>query len=121
MVAPVDVAAADFTGDGLLDLAVSRNNQADIVVLRNEGAAGFAQFLTVPVGQSPNYLITSDFNRDGRADLVVSNAASGTYLGVVRFRLGLQRPVLLGGFVADRAVGARPDRRRHRGHPGHLG
>ena len=75
---PVDVAAADFTGDGLLDLAVSRNNQADIVVLRNEGAAGFAQFLTVPVGQSPNYLITSDFNRDGRADLVVSNAASGT-------------------------------------------
>ena len=32
----------------------------------------------MPVGLSPNYLITSDFNRDGQADLVVSNASSGT-------------------------------------------
>jgi hypothetical protein len=74
---PVDVVAADFTGDGRLDLAVSRANQSDIVVLRNLGA-GFEQFLSVPVGQSPNYLVTADFNRDGRADMVVSNAASGT-------------------------------------------
>jgi large repetitive protein len=32
----------------------------------------------VPVGETPNYLVTSDFNRDGRADLVVSNANSNT-------------------------------------------
>jgi FG-GAP-like repeat len=75
---PVDVVAADFTGDGLFDLAVSRAEEADIVVLRNDGAAGFSPFLNVPVGQSPNYLVTADFNRDGRADLVVSNANSGT-------------------------------------------
>ncbi len=74
---PVDVVAADFTGDGRKDLAVSRANQSDIVVLRNLGAS-FETFLSVPVGQSPNYLVTSDFNRDGRADLVVSNANSGT-------------------------------------------
>lgn len=75
---PLDVVAADFTGDGLQDLAVSRANQSDIVVLRNEGGGTFAQFLSVPVGASPNYLITADFNVDGRADLVVSNGASGT-------------------------------------------
>jgi hypothetical protein len=75
---PVDVVAADFTGDGLQDLAISRSNQADILVLRNEGGGSFAQFLNVPVGNSPNYLITADFNGDGRADLVVSNGASGT-------------------------------------------
>jgi hypothetical protein len=75
---PVDVAAADFTGDGLKDLAISRINQSDVVILRNEGGSDFAQVLAVPVGLSPNYLITSDFNSDGRADLVVSNASSGT-------------------------------------------
>lgn len=75
---PIDVAAADFTGDGLQDLAVSRFNQADIRVLRNDGGFVFSSLLTVPVGDNPNYLVTSDFDRDGRADLVVSNAASGT-------------------------------------------
>lgn len=75
---PVDVVAADFTGDGLVDLAVSRANQSDIAILRNVGEAGFVQFVTVPVGDMPNYLVTADFNRDGRADLVVSNASSGT-------------------------------------------
>ncbi|MFY9345066.1 MAG: VCBS repeat-containing protein [Planctomycetota bacterium] len=74
---PADVVAADFTGDGRLDLAVSRTNQSDIQVLRNDGAT-FTPFLSVPVGQFPNYLVTADFNRDGRADLVVSNAVSGT-------------------------------------------
>ena len=83
---PMDVVAADFTGDGLLDLAVSREDFADIVVLRNTTPTGgleptdpgFVQFLAVPVGLSPNYLITADFNRDGRADLVVSNGDSNS-------------------------------------------
>jgi len=75
---PADVANADFTGDGLQDLAVSRYNQADILVLRNDGGLAFSSLLNVPVGDNPNYLVTADFNRDGRADLVVSNSASGT-------------------------------------------
>ena len=75
---PVDVVAADFTGDGKLDLAVSRANQSDIVVLRNDGANAYSQLLAVPVGDNPNYLITEDFNKDGRADLVVSNGSSGS-------------------------------------------
>lgn len=83
---PMDVVAADFTGDTLVDLAVSREDFADILLLRNVtpsgglpvGASGFEEFLSIPVGLSPNYLITSDFNVDGRADLVVSNGDSGT-------------------------------------------
>lgn len=74
---PVDVAAADFTGDGLPDLAVSRAAASDIVVLRNQGGT-FVEFRNVAVGETPNYLVTADFNRDKRADLVVSNANSGT-------------------------------------------
>jgi hypothetical protein len=75
---PVDVAAADFNGDGWLDLAVSRLAQSDIVVLRNTGGGVFVESIAFPVGQNPNYLVTADFNRDGRGDLVVSNATSGT-------------------------------------------
>ncbi|HEX6811026.1 MAG TPA: VCBS repeat-containing protein [Planctomycetota bacterium] len=75
---PVDLAAADFTGDGLIDFAVSRENMSDVIILRNGGPAGFDQFVGLPVGLAPNYLVTADFNRDGRADIVVSNANSGT-------------------------------------------
>ena len=75
---PVEVVAADFTGDGLQDFAVSRTNQSDIAILRNDGAGQFVESFAVPVGVSPNYLVTADFDRDGRADLVVSNATSGT-------------------------------------------
>lgn len=75
---PMDVVAADFTGDGLFDLAVSRANESDILILRNDGGLAFSEFLSVPVGNSPNYLITADFNGDGRADLVVSNGSSGS-------------------------------------------
>ncbi|MBL8736147.1 MAG: VCBS repeat-containing protein [Planctomycetes bacterium] len=77
---PIDVAAADFTGDGLQDLAVSRFYQSDIRVLRNDGGFAFSSLLAVPLGlnDNPNYLVTADFNRDGRSDLVVSRAAPGT-------------------------------------------
>ncbi|MFT4513873.1 MAG: hypothetical protein ACI91B_002579 [Planctomycetota bacterium] len=75
---PVDIVAADFTGDGLQDFAVSRSDQADISILRNDGNNQYVESLAVPVGLSPNYLVTADFNTDGRADLVVSNATSGT-------------------------------------------
>ncbi len=75
---PIDVVAADFTGDGLSDLAISRSTLSDLVVLRNAGSLDFVPFLTVPVGAVPNYLLTSDFNADQRADLVVSNAGAGS-------------------------------------------
>ncbi|MFK7743225.1 MAG: FG-GAP repeat domain-containing protein [Planctomycetota bacterium] len=75
---PVDIVSADFSGDGLQDLAITRANDSDITILRNEGELQFVETMTVPVGLAPSYLVTSDFNRDGRADLVVSNGASGT-------------------------------------------
>lgn len=74
---PVDLVAADFTGDGRLDLATSRATLSDILVLRNDGST-FSELVSIGVGQFPNYLVTADFNRDGRNDLVVSNAVSGS-------------------------------------------
>jgi len=65
---PLSVAAADFNGDGKVDLAVS---SVGIVVFSGDGAGGFS-----PVahfrngGLSP---VVADFNEDGQPDLVVTN------------------------------------------------
>ncbi|GAB4143857.1 MAG: hypothetical protein Fur0037_11610 [Planctomycetota bacterium] len=71
---PADLVAADFTGDGILDIAASRYAQSDIAILRNDGFGNLTPLVNLPVGQTPTYLITADFNRDGRADLVASNS-----------------------------------------------
>jgi hypothetical protein len=71
--APVDVAAADFDGDGIVDLAVSRNALSDIVLLVNDGHGALTLQASIAVGAAPNVLLTGDLDRDGRGDLVVAN------------------------------------------------
>jgi len=74
---PTGLAAADFDGDQLPDVAVSRYRSATVSVFRNNGAGGLDAWRDVPVGGGPNYLRAADFNADGRSDLVVSNASTG--------------------------------------------
>jgi hypothetical protein len=75
---PVDVVAADFTADGIVDAAASRSGASDLAVLKNDGQGNLTMLANLPVNVAPNYLITGDFDRDGRADLVVSNGATST-------------------------------------------
>lgn len=75
---PVDVVAADFTGDGIVDLAVSRRLLSDIVLLQNDGAGNLTKLISIPVGAAPNFLLTDDFNGDQRADLAVANGDDDT-------------------------------------------
>lgn len=70
---PIDVAAADFTGDGIVDLAVSRRMLSDVVLLTNDGLGGLTLSVSLPVGAAPNFLVTEDFDRDLRADIAVAN------------------------------------------------
>ncbi|MCC6669761.1 MAG: VCBS repeat-containing protein [Planctomycetes bacterium] len=71
---PAGVAILDFDGNGVPDVAVSRNAEARITILKNDGQGNLSVTLDVPVGAGPNYLRAADFNADGRTDLVTSNA-----------------------------------------------
>jgi uncharacterized protein (TIGR03437 family) len=69
-----DVVAADFNGDGNLDLAVS--NSSDVTILLGKGDGTFVTGVVLPVAPNAaglgNLLAAADFNRDGKIDLAVA-------------------------------------------------
>jgi tetratricopeptide (TPR) repeat protein len=74
--------AIDYDNDGWIDLAAvaSSGPRARIILLRNQGSAGFREvtetvgFDKVELG-SPTSLITADYDSDGDADLLVTQDA----------------------------------------------
>jgi hypothetical protein len=84
MIGPI--AAADFNGDGQLDLAVLIGFDFNTMqILTGDGAGNFA--ITNPptfaAGLNPIGLVVADFNGDGRPDVAVADgiSATGTPLG----------------------------------------
>src|SRR5260221_239897 len=68
--APVNVATADFDGDGKLDLAVSHTSDNSIYVLRNSGAGAFQAAVRYNMGETiQGDVFAADFNNDGKLDL----------------------------------------------------
>src|SRR5207245_1381317 len=73
---PVSVAAADFNGDAIPDLAVvddGNGSFGDIAVLIGNGDGTFQARQTFSTGRSPSEIVVTDFNRDGALDLAVAN------------------------------------------------
>ena len=69
---PWEIVAADFNGDGGVDLAVSNFDSNNISVwVGRVGSIG-----PFPVGQSPAGIIASDINGDGTVDMVIVNYGS---------------------------------------------
>ena len=77
--APQGVAAGDFNGDGLIDLAVLNGTSKTITILKGDGAGGFtASGTTYATGNNPVAIVAADFNGDGRLDLAVANSSDNT-------------------------------------------
>ena len=79
---PRGIVAADFNGDGKLDLATAisggwfETNQVNVLMGRGDGT--FESPVSWAVGTAPAWIATGDFNGDGHPDLVVPNAGPGS-------------------------------------------
>jgi len=74
---PSGVAIADFTNDGLGDIAVTNNGSATLGVYAGLGSGEFSQRIELSVPPGPLALTTADLNGDGLPDAVLT-AHSGT-------------------------------------------
>ena len=80
--ASYSVTAADFNGDGNIDLAVANGDSGDVSVLIGTGGGKFAAAVNYPVitgsqGTAPLSIAAGDINKDGKLDLVVIDNGSG--------------------------------------------
>ena len=76
---PVAVAAGDFTGTGVLDLAVVNDTSPGAVtVLLGNGDGTFHRGESFAVGNRPQSVAVGDFTHDGHLDLAVANYFSNT-------------------------------------------
>ena len=72
------IVAADFNGDGKLDIAVTDSLSDTVIILLGNGDGTFGAPLTIPVGKSPAAIVAADFNNDGKLDLAIANFGDGT-------------------------------------------
>ena len=83
------VAAGDFDGDGLLDLATAAAGDDNMEVYLNTSSIGSVSFLGASIyatNNDPNVVATSDIDGDGKLDIGVTtwNAGAGTTVSLYR-------------------------------------
>ncbi|HEV2383216.1 MAG TPA: FG-GAP-like repeat-containing protein [Terriglobia bacterium] len=70
---PIAIVAADFNGDGKLDLGVVNSSDNSISILIGNGDGTFQNQAVSAVGTNPDSIAAGDLNGDGKTDLVVAN------------------------------------------------
>lgn len=78
----VDVAVADFDKDGYYDVATINNNWLDdnqtLSVFLNVGNGSLEPYDSYTTGDSPQNLVTGDFDEDGFTDIAVSRSSGSS-------------------------------------------
>jgi uncharacterized repeat protein (TIGR03803 family) len=75
---PTRITAADFNGDGKVDLAVTDINASLVTILLGSGDGKFSHPGAFATGTRPVGLLAADFNGDGRMDLAVAASQADT-------------------------------------------
>ena len=73
---PWDGAAADFDGDGDIDIAAVNNSSGNVSILLNDGSGNFYSNTTYAAGSSPSSLVAADLDQDGDIDIAAANLSS---------------------------------------------
>jgi uncharacterized protein (TIGR03437 family) len=87
-ISPVSLAAADFNGDGRMDLVVANQgfsgnstiaaDPGSVSLLLGNGQGSFAPAVQLATGGGPRSILAGDFNSDQRPDVAVANRDAGT-------------------------------------------
>ena len=101
---PYALAAADFNGDGNLDLVVGNSGEAIVSVLLNEGGGAFAPALTYASGERTTAVAAADLNGDQKVDFVAANQFSSS----ITIWLGVGDGSFVAGALTNRVAGSGP-------------
>jgi len=93
---PSSIVAADFNGDGHLDLAVANFSailygfpaNASIAVLLGNGDGTFQPYVETQEPGASGPLVAADFNGDGRLDLATRGLVNGSYANTIFTLMG---------------------------------
>lgn len=75
---PISSAAADFNGDGKLDLAVANYASNTVTLFLGNGDGTLTAATSPATASEPNSIAVADLNGDGKADLVTADSGSDT-------------------------------------------
>ena len=81
---PKSICSADFNGDGKADLATINTGLGNVSILLGDGKGGFipAEGILIGIYNSAATLCSSDFNSDGKADLIITRGFRTVYLAL---------------------------------------
>jgi Bacterial Ig-like domain (group 3)/FG-GAP-like repeat/FG-GAP repeat len=104
------IALGDVNGDGRLDVAATYATAgvSGVSVLLGDGAGGLGPAANFTTGNSPQGVVITDLNGDGRPDLVVSNSGDNNVavlLGNGAGGFGSRTTFAVGNFPSGLAVG----------------
>ncbi|HET9888667.1 MAG TPA: FG-GAP-like repeat-containing protein [bacterium] len=84
---PLHMAAADFQGDGLVDLAVTKTDSFSepnqISLLRNAGGGAFLAATFLPATEVPRCLDAGDIDGDGDQDIIIGYQSGEHRAGIL--------------------------------------
>ena len=70
---PAALAAADFDGDGHLDIVTANSLSTNVSLLRGDGTGALEPPVLIGIAWSPSAIVAADFNDDGFADIATAD------------------------------------------------